>query len=292
MPGWYPDPAGTAGRFRFWDGQAWSQQTTTDPGRIPPPTLSRSGSDRSAPGGRGWIVALIVLAVVTGLIAIILIINTVTAQRGGGIATEDTNSAEPTISAWDETSRPTPPPTGGALVTCPVTAVAARTRQSDPNRLLGGGLAVNKIQGWRNTQMYLQWVSDFNTQVDTVYPAWMSNIGVGALNHQDGFIEPQVAALQTMECFASSGYYKEFTGRKDLINEEVTVDGRPGWRIRAEVYVTMPELPQVAGDVADIIVVDLGPQANHLGVFISSVTIGDTRRQRLVDASIASLRVI
>ena len=29
--GWYPDPAGTAGRFRYWDGQQWSAETTDDP---------------------------------------------------------------------------------------------------------------------------------------------------------------------------------------------------------------------------------------------------------------------
>ena len=36
-PGWYPDPAGTPGRYRYWDGQAWSETTTTDPAATPPP---------------------------------------------------------------------------------------------------------------------------------------------------------------------------------------------------------------------------------------------------------------
>ena len=29
--GWYPDPAGTPGAFRYWDGAAWSEATATDP---------------------------------------------------------------------------------------------------------------------------------------------------------------------------------------------------------------------------------------------------------------------
>ena len=29
--GWYPDPAGTPNTYRYWDGQSWSQQTSTDP---------------------------------------------------------------------------------------------------------------------------------------------------------------------------------------------------------------------------------------------------------------------
>lgn len=29
--GWYPDPAGSPGAYRYWDGQQWSEQTSTDP---------------------------------------------------------------------------------------------------------------------------------------------------------------------------------------------------------------------------------------------------------------------
>ncbi len=29
--GWYPDPAGAPDTYRYWDGQAWSQMTTTTP---------------------------------------------------------------------------------------------------------------------------------------------------------------------------------------------------------------------------------------------------------------------
>ncbi|WP_181410643.1 DUF2510 domain-containing protein [Nocardioides humi] len=29
--GWYPDPAGAPDTYRYWDGQAWSQMTTTQP---------------------------------------------------------------------------------------------------------------------------------------------------------------------------------------------------------------------------------------------------------------------
>ena len=30
-PGWYPDPEGTQGRFRWWDGQQWSDEIRDDP---------------------------------------------------------------------------------------------------------------------------------------------------------------------------------------------------------------------------------------------------------------------
>lgn len=35
--GWYPDPGGGPGLYRYWDGQAWSAATTPDPSSAPPP---------------------------------------------------------------------------------------------------------------------------------------------------------------------------------------------------------------------------------------------------------------
>jgi len=36
VAGWYPDPGGGPGLFRFWDGQAWSAATSANPGAAPP----------------------------------------------------------------------------------------------------------------------------------------------------------------------------------------------------------------------------------------------------------------
>ena len=35
--GWYPDPGGGPGLYRYWDGEAWSAATTADPASAPPP---------------------------------------------------------------------------------------------------------------------------------------------------------------------------------------------------------------------------------------------------------------
>ena len=42
-PGWYPDPAGAPGRYRYWDGTRWSTETSDRPGPAPAPTRSRRG---------------------------------------------------------------------------------------------------------------------------------------------------------------------------------------------------------------------------------------------------------
>lgn len=290
MPGWYPDPAGGQGRYRFWDGNAWTNHTTLDPRQPPPRPEPRTSSGRRGNLNWLWIVGGVVLLTVVALLIWVFMPG----GRGpGGFVPvpEDTNSASPTVEGWDETSRPTPPPTTAAdLVTCPYTLNQDQTRQHNDGRLRGGGLVVDKIQGWRDAEMYLQWVSDFNTQMDTVRPGWVSNIGVGQLNAEDGFLDPQTSARQSMECFASSGYYLNFTERIDLVNEATTVSGYPAWRIRAEVRIESADMPEIEGDVVDIIVVDQG-DPERMGIFVSSVTIGDERRQRLVDAVIDSLAV-
>lgn len=50
--GWYPDPAGAPDTYRYWDGQSWSQMTTTQPpsGGTPEPAQpAQPGPPPSAP---------------------------------------------------------------------------------------------------------------------------------------------------------------------------------------------------------------------------------------------------
>jgi hypothetical protein len=61
--GWYPDPGGGVGLYRYWDGNAWSAATTPNPAAGPPPSVARGpvpvgppipgGSAGAAPGNAG-----------------------------------------------------------------------------------------------------------------------------------------------------------------------------------------------------------------------------------------------
>jgi hypothetical protein len=44
--GWYPDPGGGQGLFRYWDGRAWSAATSTNP-TAPPPSTGLVGAPAS-----------------------------------------------------------------------------------------------------------------------------------------------------------------------------------------------------------------------------------------------------
>ena len=79
-PGWYPDPGGQPGFFRYWDGRAWSVGTTTDPRTAPPsspvgpvPLLAPTVRRRSA---APWIVGAVAL-VLALVVAAVLVVRSI-----------------------------------------------------------------------------------------------------------------------------------------------------------------------------------------------------------------------
>jgi hypothetical protein len=51
--GWYPDPGGGAGLFRYWDGKAWSAATSPNPA-APPPTAAIGNQPTTGYGTGGY----------------------------------------------------------------------------------------------------------------------------------------------------------------------------------------------------------------------------------------------
>ena len=127
----------------------------------------------------------------------------------------------------------TPPP----LVACPRGDPDARQPYPTDGRIHGGGLSFPEQPGWDPSRLRtgLTWAYDVNGQDKTIEPEWFAMFAVGALSVVDGFEVPAQAAESVMQCTATSDYYRGFTGRKDLHSKAVTVAGRPGWSIRAEI---------------------------------------------------------
>lgn len=179
------------------------------------------------------------------------------------------------------------------MIDCPQTSDGAANAEPVNGWISGGGLSYQAVPGWGVQELWLPWMHDLTAQTDVVYEAvtvsWFSMASVGALDIGDGFTEPNAATFQVMSCFATSEYYSGYAGRQDILSEQFNVGEFTGWHLRTEIYVNMDDLPQVEGDIVDVVVVDLG-EPESLGVFLSSATIGDTERIAMIEDALASLR--
>lgn len=228
---------------------------------------------------------MVVAAVVAGLIW------RPTPQAGSVV--QDTNSARPTGSQWDEldpTAQPSmPEDTGqGQTIECPQNSMDYRSSIDKDGRMRGGGLSFQAQEGWRNTAVYLPWLYDHNSQTRPITSQWMSNLSVGIVKRSEGFTSPRQTARSIMDCMSSSDLFHGLSGREDLVNESHRLDGRIGWRITANVFVD--NQGPIKGDVVDIIVLDLGDPDTY-SVFISCATIDLEENLAEVAESTASLRV-
>lgn len=282
--GWYPDPSGQSGRLRYFDGTAWTTEVMPEGQQRDPGTH----------GGRGGLVAAVVAVLVIGVLVWYFLRP---GGTGPGGFPEDTNSASPSISGWDETSVPSAPPTpseeptdtGGAPAACPDNTFDTAANQPDNGRYTGGGLSFAEVPGWSNSQGWgLDWASDRAGQRNNVTSSWVSIAVVGEIN-REVFPNARGATNQLMQCMASSYYYDGFSGRKDLMSEAVRIDGKDGWKLVTEVSVSgRPD--GVRGDVITIIVVDVGREPK-LAVFCGEAPLGDAERNQLVNDAAASLQV-
>lgn len=318
LPGWYPDPAGTPNRFRYWDGHAWSHEVTDNPAATPPGAAGAStgadgpgGPSQPGTGRRRFGPIVLALAVLVVLILVgVLVVRGLFAPRP---IVDPEPLPSSTVSGWDDSSpttepetptptpsasEPTPRPTQSPAPTeeqplqpCPEGQPTARQDHPSDGRIHGGGLSFPRVSGWQDTSgAAFSWAYDVGEQMKLAEsPSWYANLAVGALFTGDGFDEPRRSAELVMQCVITSGLYPYFTDRNETWSKAVTVDGRPGWSIRADVLVSDPDL-DTKGDTVEVIVVDTD-SPESLSMFIGAVDIDDSDLLRTMDSTIKNLRV-
>lgn len=110
-----------------------------------------------------------------------------------------------------------------------------------------------------------------------VEKGWVSLYAVGSIPTADGFDSTEQAAEIAMQCMvANEDVYSGFKSRTDLSHEEVTVDGKKGYRVSSEIRVAGSNV-SVEGDVTTVVVIDTG-DADNYGFYMSVVPIGDADR--------------
>ncbi|MET1007289.1 MAG: DUF2510 domain-containing protein, partial [Propionibacteriaceae bacterium] len=205
--GWYPDPGGQQGMFRFWDGAHWSASLSATPS-APPPSLpgavpgaspsSPLGTAPYVPGGSvvtprkrpyGWILGL--LAVVVALIVVIaLVVTRITGDPTG----------------------PTGP--GGAPTTevCPEQQNESPLPQPGDGRVHGGKLSYPLLGSpWSPPEPNFEVAFGRGVLMQSVViengsPQWLAAVLIGQLMAGDGFFTPKDGAAIVVKCVSGTFY--------------------------------------------------------------------------------------
>ncbi|KRB76169.1 hypothetical protein ASE01_14190 [Nocardioides sp. Root190] len=364
--GWYPDPAGAPDTYRYWDGQSWSQMTTTqppsgaapeqarpvDPGPAPsaptqvppgaygavPPTPQQPqqpyGQQPGQPGqqygqygqqpgqqygqpqpwsptpqqgGNGGGNGKTIGIVIAGVLVLVLIgiggffgVRALTGDDDGDKKADDptsepTDGSDPT-DGTDGTDDPTDVPTNPVEPTgiqCTGGSPEAKDPGASPTTIAGGGLTIPVPTGY-TVDVRFSAPHSFADAILVAYKpvddSWITEFAVGGLPQSNGFDDLADAAEVIMKCLtANDQIYEGFSERKDLASEEITVDGKPAYRITSEIRVDNPEVT-AEGDVTSVVVVDTGDPASY-GLFLGVATIGDPASIALVDSQIDAIKV-
>jgi hypothetical protein len=276
--GWYPDPGGGVGLFRYWDGNAWSAATTPNPTAPPPvqnlgsinPTSGRPEGQFATGYGSayanyqqtpkkktavGWWIGAAALLVVIVVVAAFVI-------KGLGSSGLPAN----------------PPPAQGSEDVCPRSATESATPGPQPNdgRVHGGPVSYPELgPPWSAPQgdTRVPFGSDVASQIVTVEPnyqpnsSWVASVLVGELQAGDGFFTPQQGAQIVVKCILGAFYGDNPVNSNVKVNHATTIDGHDAWVVESQLSFDITGL-KTKGELLIVAIVTTGSTA---GLFYASI---------------------
>ena len=305
-PGWYPDPGGGQGLFRYWDGKAWSAATSPNPG-APPPSQGLASGGTPQQGGQP---------------------SGQSEQAGYGQGGQAAQSGQPTYgqSAYDpsysayanyqelqekkspigwwiaggalviviivvavlairavtggETGTPGGPVAQPSQDACPpqstATTEAPASHPAD-GRVHGGPVSYPQLASpWSPPEVdtRVPFGSDVQSQlvpVETNYDgqgsSWVASILVGELQAGDGFFTPEQGSQIVVKCILGSFYGNNPVNSNVKVNEKVTIDGHEAWLVESQLTFDIEGL-ETKGELLIVAIISAG---NRSGLYYASI---------------------
>ena len=301
--GWYPDPGGGQGLFRYWDGKAWSAATSPNPSSPPPtqglvgagtapqggqagqPTYGEGGQQYGqggqpgygqSPYGQGYPTAYaqyqelekkkspIGWWIAGAALVIVIVVVAVLAIRA--VTGGETGT----------TGGPVGQPSQDV---CPPETTATPEQGNHPNdgRVHGGPVSYPMLgQPWSAPQgeNRVPFGSDVQSQlvpVETDYDGngsnWVASILVGELQAGDGFFTPEQGSQIVVKCILGKFYGDNPVKSNVKVNEKATIDGHDAWLVESHLTFDIAGL-KTKGELLIVAIVSAG---NRSGLYYASI---------------------
>ena len=294
-PGWYPDPGGGQGLFRYWDGNAWSAAISPNPS-APPPSQGlvggtpQQGGQPYGQGGQpaygqsvhgpvygasaysnyqelqkkkspiGWWIAggaLVIVIIVVAVMAIRAVTGGDTGTTGGGPV--------------GQPSQDFCPPENTASPDAPVSHPADGRVHGGPVSYPMLGAPWGPPQGPPNpvpfgTDVQTQMVLD-QLNYDGQGTNWVASILVAELQAGDGFFTPEQGAQIVVKCILGAFYGNHPINSDVRANERTTIDGHDAWLVESQLTFDIPKL-EARGEYLIVAIVSAG---NRSGLYYATI---------------------
>jgi hypothetical protein len=301
--GWYADPAGVPGRYRYWDGSRWSSFTTDDPRRPAPgqspaggstPTEPAQGGPPSGPSRKrrlGLIIGVLAVAV-TLVVGVAIFTSNFRSLVGNPQPTSTASGSGESSADATTTSTPGPSATPRQLARCPKGDPNLHASHPTDGRVHGGNLSFEEQPTFDPAAVEPRFTFAYDVLQQTLpvsqNPPWIAQLAVGQLRGKDGFVNhPRNTVESLVRCVMTGIMYSPYLPRRtDIRSEGLSIDGHSGWLIDAEITVDRPDLA-VAGDHTIFIVVRDG---EDWGFFFGAVPLGNTQLDVVLARAVRGLR--
>jgi Protein of unknown function (DUF2510) len=247
-PGWYPDPAGASGLYRWWDGRNWAE-VTSDSAQAPPPIPVEFGTPAGDDPPHPRVSPLRVTAVlflgfalfVSVSIGLSLVIwrdsSNISTQRalGGSAGLPSAGGSDP-IGHLDERSRTAT--IGPASLTMP----------GDPYVLSPHPMAIPGVLDllfWAAAPVHVRYDGKHD---------WSSGVLLGRVAEPGSSGDLQTDGTLALHRLSQAIFEERPTELKGITWHQRTVDGQPAMLLSAQVHYSVDQLPSRYDSVTALLV--------------------------------------